>query len=108
MVAVATDIAGGHVTITNAPALTLRQALVRKFAITAATPSRPVTEYPELAADLAAGIAEPFLQRARCEERARCAVLLREWAGELSDLLCAGAVAEAADLLDPPIAAPRR
>ena len=84
-----------------APPLTLHAALVRKFAITSATPARPVTEYPELAADVAAGIAEAFIDQARADERKRCAALLREWAGDLGDLLCAGAVAEAADLLDP-------
>ena len=81
--------------------LTLRAALVRKFAITSATPARPVTEYPELTADVAAGIAEAFIDQARADERKRCAALLREWSADLSDLLCAGAVAEAADLLDP-------
>ena len=62
----------------HASPLTLRAALVRKFAITAATLSRPVTEYPELAADLATGIAEVFIGQARAEERQRCAALLRE------------------------------
>ena len=84
-----------------APPLTLHAALVRKFAITSATPARPVTEYPELAAEVAAGIAEAFIDQARAAERKRCAALLREWSADLSDLLCAGAVAEAADLLDP-------
>ena len=89
---------------TSAP---LRKALVRKFAITAATLSRPVTEYPELAADLAAGIAEAFIEQARTDERRRCAAVLRERAADQGDLLCAAAVAEAADLIDPPILAAR-
>jgi hypothetical protein len=83
----------------------LRAALLRKFAITAATPSRPVTEYPELAADLAAGIAEAFIEQARAEERRRCAAELREYAagkvtGSGADLLHAAVIGHAADLLD--------
>jgi hypothetical protein len=88
---------------------TLHAALLRKFAITAATPSRGVTEFPDLAADLAAGIAEAFIEQARAEERERCAALLRERAADLvtaagsaADLLRAAHVTEAADLLDPP------
>jgi hypothetical protein len=88
--------------------LTLRAALVRKFAITPATPARVVTEYPELAAELAARIAEAFIEQAREAERRRCAALLRERAADLvteadsgAGLLHASHIAEAADLLDP-------
>jgi hypothetical protein len=85
----------------------LRAALLRKFAISAATPSRVVTEFPELAADLAAGIAEAFIEQARAEERRRCAALLREYARDLvteagngAALLRAAACGQAADLLE--------
>ena len=88
--------------------LTLRAALVRKFAITSATPARPVTEYPELAAEVAAGIAEAFIDQARADERKECAALLREWSADLVTAADCGAalrraqgVADAADLLDP-------
>jgi len=88
-----------------APPLTLHAALVRKFAITSATPARPVTEYPELAAEVAAGIAEAFIDQARADERKRCAAELREYAagkvaGSGADLLHAAVIGHAADLLD--------
>ena len=90
----------------NPPPIPLRDALKHAL-FTAKVPGSLATALvadAEIAATIAAGVAEPFIAEARAEERARCAALLRGLAAGArrnGEVVSATAMARLANELDP-------
>jgi hypothetical protein len=90
----------------DTPPLTLHAALLRAFHVATVTdePYRRLTEDSQKAADIAARIAEAFIEEARTLERARCAALLRGLAAGArrnGETVAATAMARLASEIDP-------
>jgi hypothetical protein len=90
----------------DAPPLTLHAALLRALHVATVTgePYRRLTEDSQKAADIAARIAETFIEEARAGERARCAALLRGLAAGArrnGEAVAATAMARLANEIDP-------